>query len=626
MTAGSALHKLESQVDLANMEKFGATPLTDRQCRFVAWAPRLSHLSLVLLGKEREAIPMKRLRCGFHVVEATASAGTRYLFQLPDSRELPDPASRFQPDGVHAPSSVMDTGAFEWTDSAFQGHALRDMVIYELHVGTFTHEGTFASAICRLDALVKLGVNVVELMPVAQFPGGRNWGYDGVYPFAAQNSYGGPSGLQQFVDTAHARGMSVVLDVVYNHVGPEGNYLGAFGPFFTDRYRTPWGQAINYDDAQCTPVREYFIQNGLYWLEEFHVDGLRLDAVHGIFDFSAHHFLAELKERVGELATRTGRPLHVIAESDLNDARLLHCPTRGGFGLDAQWSDDFHQSLHALLTGERTGYYEDFGSLEDLQTVLSNGWKYSGQYSCYRQRKHGNSPAGLSPSSFVVCSQNHDQVGNRAAGERLTQLVGLESLKLAAGVTLLSPFVPLLFMGEEYGETHPFLYFTSHKDAALIDAVRKGRREEFASFGWTGEVPDPQDESTFLRSKLTYTARDSEPHRTLWLLYQALISIRKRFQLGGRKPAVRHNPQNETIMLDYSADRGQLLIAFHFETVPAEIELDSALGALRPIIDSSRFTSSKYVAEDRPRSTGNAYALAPRSFVVFESGHPGESL
>ena len=605
------------------MEKFGATPLTDTRYRFVAWAPRLTHLSLVLLGKEREVIPMTRSQCGFHVVEATASAGTRYVFQLPDNRELPDPASRFQPDGVHGPSSAVDTAVFEWADGVFRGHALSDMVIYELHVGTFTQEGTFASAISRLDTLVELGINVVELMPVAQFPGGRNWGYDGVYPFAAQNSYGGPNGLQQFVDAAHARDVSVILDVVYNHIGPEGNYLGAFGPFFTDRYRTPWGQAINYDDAQSAPVREYFIQNALYWLKEFHIDGLRLDAVHGIFDFSAHHFLAELEGRVEELAVRTSRPLHVIAESDLNDARLLHCPARGGFGLDAQWSDDFHHSVHTLLTGERSGYYEDFGSPEDLQKVLADGWKYAGQYSTYRQRKHGNSPEGLSPNRFVVCSQNHDQVGNRALGERLTKLVDLESLKLAAGVTLLSPFVPLLFMGEEYGETHPFLYFTSHEDAVLIDAVRKGRREEFASFGWKGDVPDPQDESTFMRSKLDYTARDSEPHRKLWLLYQSLISIRKRLQLGRRKPSVLRNPKNEIITLDYSADGAPVLIAFHFGANAAEI-MRTSLAECQLLLDSSTFTSSGSLHGDRSRITGDSYALAPHSFVIFESGHSGD--
>src|SRR4029077_1030537 len=365
---------------------------------------------------------------------------------------------------------------------------------YELHTGTFTEEGTFESAISRLESLADLGVTAVELMPVAQFPGTRNWGYDGVFPYAVQNSSGGPRGLQKFVNAAHGIGLSVILDVVYNHLGPEGNFAGEFGPYFTDRYRTPWGRAVNFDGHGSDPVRAFFIQNAIYWLKEFHIDALRLDAVHGIFDFSAHHFLAELKESVEALAQRSRRKLFVIAESDLNDARLLHALDRGGYGLDVQWSDDFHHALHTLLTHEFTGYYSDFGSIDDLCEVLRDGWLYSGQYSRFRRRRHGNSAAGIQQSRFVVFSQNHDQVGNRAQGERLIQLVDFESIKLAAGVTLLSPFVPLLFMGEEYGETHPFLYSTSHFSPELNEAVRKGRREEFAAFGWGDDLPDPDDE------------------------------------------------------------------------------------------------------------------------------------
>jgi len=564
---------------------------------------------------------MQKTACGFFVADANAGVGAQYKFLLPDGRELPDPASRFQPDGVHGASAVFDARRFGWTDEAFRARPLKETIIYELHVGTFTQQGTFSAAIRRLDLLADLGITAVEIMPVAQFPGGRNWGYDGVYPFAAQNTYGGPGGLQEFVDAAHARGLSVILDVVYNHLGPEGNYLAAFGPFFTARYHTPWGDAINYDEAHSDPVREYFFQNALWWLREFHVDALRLDAVHGIFDFSAQHFLAELKERLKKLSVETGRALYLIAESDLNDARLLRCPDRGGYGLDAQWSDDFHHSVHTLLTGETGGYYQDFGSIDDLETVLREGWRYSGRYSRYRKRHHGNSPKGIRPERFVVCAQNHDQVGNRAVGDRLTQIVDFESLKLAAGITLLSPFVPLLFMGEEYGETHPFQYFTSHSDPALIEAVRKGRREEFAAFGWRGDLPDPQSEETFKRSTLDYTIRDTEPHASLWKFYKTLIGIRKRFGLGGRRPQVSCQMGPETIRLDY-ADGIPLTIVFHFGTAPAHVELRCE--RLRALLDSSKVAPASPPFESGTESMGGSVTLAPRSFISFEPGPSGE--
>ena len=545
----------------ASME-FGAKPLGAGRCRFSAWAPERSELSVVLLGSERKDVKMIPGSGGFHSVETNAAVGTRYVFRMPDGREFPDPASRFQPEGVHGSSAVVDTGAFEWQDDGSVARPLREMVVYEMHVGAFTPEGTFTAAISRLHDLSELGVTAVELMPVAQFPGGRNWGYDGVYPYAVQNSYGGPEQLQHFVNAAHISGLSVILDVVYNHLGPEGNYFGQYGPVFTDRYHTPWGQAINLDGAYSDPVREFFIQNALYWLREFHIDALRLDAVHGIFDFGARHFLAELQERVRALAVETNRSLYVIAESDLNDARLLHAPEQGGYGLDAQWSDDFHHALHTLLTQETNGYYGDFGSLEDLGVTIGEGWRYSGQYSRFRKRHHGNSPAGIPPEKFVVFGQNHDQVGNRALGERLSQLVDFESLKLAAGVTLLSPFVPLLFMGEEYGETRPFQYFTSHQDPDLIDAVRRGRRWEFSEFGWRRDLPDPQAEATFADSKLDYDSRNLEPHRSLREFYRTLIAFRRRYALGGTRPEVEWDDATESLALFYKS--ATILAIFHF--------------------------------------------------------------
>jgi maltooligosyltrehalose trehalohydrolase len=606
-----------------NLEHFGAIPGPDGICRFVVWAPAVSELSLVACGRTRSVVPMERDR-GSHVCEIEAAPGTRYLFRLPDGRELPDPASRFQPDGVHGVSAVVDTNAFRWTDAAFRARALSESIIYELHVGTFSETGTFAGAINHLDPLVDLGVTTVELMPVAQFPGSRNWGYDGVFPFAVQNSYGGPEGLQQFVDAAHARGLSVILDVVYNHLGPEGNYVGAFCPFFNGRYRTPWGQAVNFDDADSGPVRAFLIRNALYWLGEFHIDGLRLDAVHGIFDFSARHFLDELNENVAALAARTGRTLHVIAESDLNDARLLHKRDRGGYALDAQWSDDFHHSVHTLLTAESAGYYRDFGSIEDLRVTLEQGWRYAGQYSNYRRRRHGNSPAGLAPQKFVVCSQNHDQVGNRALGDRLSQIVDFESLKLAAGITLLSPFVPLLFMGEEYGETSPFLYFTSHQDAALVQAVRNGRREDFRSFGWSPEIPDPQDEQTFRRSRLNRGVCDSEPHRSLLNLYKTLIGMRNRFGIGCAKPLIRASEEKQMVALEYRGAPTALTAIFHFGNEPLQIPLELPGSVSRLLLNSSDKAWAENAGFDARRWSHAAFPFGRRSFVVFESRASGE--
>ena len=511
----------------------GASRLSDSQWAFMLWAPAKKQMSVHLLGPKDRLVPMEKDKRGYHcaVVDKLAPA-TQYLYRLDDARDLPDPASRFQPEGVHGASQLVDTGSFEWSDQQWTGIDLERSIFYELHVGTYTAEGTFDAVVAHLPELAALGVTTIELMPVAQFPGSRNWGYDGVFPFAPQNSYGDPEGLQRLVNAAHEHGLAVALDVVYNHLGPEGNYLGEYGPYFTSRYQSPWGQAINFDGAASDEVRRFFIDNALYWLEEYHFDALRLDAVHGIFDFSALHFLAELKSAVASLASRLGRKIHVIAESDLNDSRLILPGERGGYGLDAQWSDDFHHSAHTLLTKERNGYYADFGTLSHLAATLRDGWYYRGQYSRHRQRKHGNSPHGITASHFVVCNQNHDQVGNRAEGERLSSLVNFEALKLAAGVTLLSPFVPLLFMGEEYGETAPFQYFISHLDTGLVEAVRRGRREEFAAFGWRGVVPDPQDEATFRRSHLQHSLREQEPHATLLHFYRELIELRKQQVLG----------------------------------------------------------------------------------------------
>ena len=432
---------------MAGPRTLGAVPLGRGRCAFRVWAPACQRVEVCLLGPAARRVPLVADLAGYHAgIFEDVPPGTDYLYRLDDRVERPDPASRWQPQGVHGPSRVLDP-TFPWSDSAWRGLPLRDYVLYELHVGAFTREGTFDGVAARLDELKELGVTAVELMPVAQFPGARNWGYDGVYPFAVQESYGGPAGLKRLVDAAHARGLAVVLDVVYNHLGPEGNYLGEYGPYFTDRYRTPWGSALNFDGAESDEVRRYFIENALYWQTEFHLDGLRLDAVHAIRDFSATPFLEELAEQCRRRAEALRRPFRLIAESDMNMARHILPRALGGFGLDAQWSDDFHHCLHALLTGERDGYYADYGGVGQLAKVWREGYAYTGEHSCFRRHRHGSSPRANAFEQFVVCAQNHDQVGNRMLGERFGALLSFERQKLAAGALLLSPFVPLFVHG-----------------------------------------------------------------------------------------------------------------------------------------------------------------------------------
>jgi maltooligosyltrehalose trehalohydrolase len=605
-----------------NAMRLGANRLADGRWEFLLWAPKARSVSLHLLHSG-ELLTMAPLSRGyFRRTVENLEPGTRYFFQLDGAREVPDPASRFQPEGVHGPSEVVDLNQFQWTDQNWQGRTLERSIFYEIHVGTYTAQGTFDALIPHIPELVELGITTVELMPVAQFPGSRNWGYDGVYPFAPQNSYGGPEPLQRFVNAAHEQGLSVALDVVYNHLGPEGNYLNAYGPYFTDRYRTPWGQALNFDGAGSDEVRRFFIENALYWLENYHFDALRLDAVHGIFDFSARHFLTEIKNAVGALSKRLGRMIHCIAESDLNDSRLLLNHEQGGYDLDAQWSDDFHHSVHRLLTGEDRGYYADFGGIGPLAATLRDGWYYKGQYSHYRQRRHGNSPRGIAASQVVVCNQNHDQVGNRAAGERLSSLVNFEALKLAAGITLLSPFVPLLFMGEEYGETAPFQYFTSHGDPELVEAVRRGRREEFAAFGWEAEkaVPDPQDESTFLRSKPDHSRKSEEPHRTLLRLYQNLIRTRREYDLGDPAPRSVREIGDSALLVLRQAERSQQLMIFNFGKSPMPLNLTDIPGTWRMVMNSAdaSWNSPGHDLPDQITLNADGLELSPYSFMVME--------
>jgi maltooligosyltrehalose trehalohydrolase len=465
---------------------------------------------------------------GWWQVDLDVCPDADYSFSLDGEKALPDPRSAWQPTGVHGPSRLVDHASFNW-QSTWQGSEILGTVGYELHAGTFTAKGTFDAAIAKLDLLRELGIDFVELMPVAAFPGDNGWGYDGVFPYAVQQSFGGPDALTRFVDACHERGLAVILDVVYNHLGPDGNVLPAYGPYFTDSYATPWGSAVNYSGVDSDDVRRYFIENALMWLRDYRFDGLRLDAVHAIIDVAATHFLEELATEVASLSREVGRPLTLVAESDLNDPRIVSPRELGGYGIDAQWSDDFHHALHAAITGETFGYYEDYGSLADLAATLSRGFLFTGQHSQHRRRKHGRPlPASIAARQLFGYAQNHDQVGNRAQGERLCHLVSPDLAKIAAALVLTSAFTPMLFMGEEWAASTPWQYFTKHEDPQLAEAVRKGRRNEFKSFGWAPEqVPDPQDPLTSKRSVLDWAERELSPHCDMLQWYRDLIALRR---------------------------------------------------------------------------------------------------
>jgi maltooligosyltrehalose trehalohydrolase len=491
---------------------------------FSVWAPFPKKVELQI-GKKK--LPMKRDENDFWSADVSVKADGDYGFVLDGDGPFPDPRSAFQPNGVHGLSRIVDHDDFKWTDKSFQAPPLASAIIYELHVGTFTPEGIFEAAIGKLDHLVELGVTHVEVMPVNEFSGDHNWGYDGVDLFAPHHAYGGPEGLKQFVNACHARGLATILDVVYNHLGPSGNYLGKFGPYFTQKWRTFWGEGINFDDAGSVEVRNFFCDNALMWLRDYHFDGLRLDAVHGIFDTSAVHILEEMKLKVEQLSAQLGRHLVLIPESDLNNPRLLWPRERGGYQLDAQWSDDFHHALHTVLTGERNGYYSDFGKLEDLAKALRHAFVYDGKFSTHRKRIHGRPISDLNGARFLGYLQNHDQIGNRAQGERSSHLMSAGKLKIGAAIVLTSPFVPMLFQGEEWGASTPFQFFTDHREPELAKAVAAGRCREFAAFGWKPEeVPNPQDRETFLRSKLKWQEISKSPHKEILDWHKRLIQLR----------------------------------------------------------------------------------------------------
>jgi maltooligosyltrehalose trehalohydrolase len=568
----------------------GATVLAGGGVQFRVWAPDVNALALEV-NPGRRHYEMQRDGEHFEAVIPDAAPGDTYCFVFDDGRTRPDPVSRSQPHGVHGPSQIVDPGAFVWSDGDWKGIAIEDYIFYELHTGTFTPEGTFAGIISKLDYLRELGITAIELMPVVEFPGSRNWGYDGVDLYAPHSAYGGPEELKRLVNACHQAGLAVVLDAVYNHVGPEGNYLSDFGPYFTDRYRTPWGPAMNYDGPGSDGVRRFAIENALYWLTEYHIDGLRLDAIHGIFDSSVFHILAELRDRFKDQAAHLGRRAWILAESDLNDVRVLNPREIGGLGLDAQWHDEFHHALYGYLTGANRAYLAGFDRLRHVHKAITEGFVHDGNYSAFRRRRFGSSSRDQPGQRFVAFLQNHDQVANTSQGSRLSRLVSLEQYKVAVSLLLCSPALPLLFMGEEFAETAPFQFFTSYGDPALARAVTEGRWRELDELARAGDFADPQALETFERSRISWSLIDDPEHHSMLRLYCELIALRKRWPcLGnGRKDLTRvdFDEQGRWLRMDRADPSGCQAVllcnfspdrtAFDFDAAPWRLALSTAL-------------------------------------------------
>jgi len=589
------------------------------------WAPLAEKVALKV--EDQEPLYLYNDNNGyFSLVTTAVKPGDRYWIMLDDQDPLPDPASLAQPDGVHGASMAVDL-KYNWNDASWVNPALNNYLIYELHTGTFSPESDFSGIERRLDHLKDLGITAIELMPVGSFPGGRNWGYDGVFLYAVQQSYGGPEGLQRLVDACHKKGLAVILDVVYNHLGPEGNYLSSFGPYFTDKYHTPWGNAINFDDKDCDGVREFMIENALMWFRDFHIDALRLDAVHAIKDFSAVHLLQEIRQQTDLLMEQSGRRHYLIAESDLNDPRYISPVNQNGLGMDAQWVDEFHHALRVAAGEERKGYYLDFVGLPDLAKSYLDAYVYTGAYSAERQRKFGKE-ARLHPGAqFIVFSQNHDQIGNRLLGERSSTLYGFEVQKLLAAAVLFSPYLPMLFMGEEWGETNPFNYFVSHTDQALIEMVRQGRKKEFAAMHAEDTAIDPQAEETFKASKLNWTLLSVAKHQTLFQFYKTLISLRK-------SHAVLAANDRHAVKVQLFASKGLLVLErglqnqedkvfcfMNFSAEPQQIQYPTGLTDLHKIVDSA---SPQWHGPEAAPVTLKEFqeiTLQPASFVAYSTSH-----
>ncbi|SDH21356.1 maltooligosyltrehalose trehalohydrolase [Dyadobacter soli] len=598
----------------------GITFSEDGEAQVLLWAPKAEKVQ-VQFGKEGNALDLEQRDYGFWTLQTRALwPGDRYGFLLDRKGPFPDPATLYQPEGVHAPSEAFDVLKFQWTDRNWKNPAMKDYIIYEVHTGTFTPEGTFEAMEAKLDYLVALGVNAIEIMPLSQFAGGRNWGYDGVFPYSVQDSYGGPEALQRLVNACHKKGIAVVLDMVYNHLGPEGNVLSHFGHYFTDKYHTPWGDAINFDDAWSDAVRHYFVQNALMWFRDFHIDALRLDAVHAIKDFGPVHILQEIRQQVDMLARGTGKEHYLIVEMDLNDTRFVKPIEAGGYGMHAQWIDEFHHALRVSSGQERSGYYSDFEGVASLAKSLRDAYVFDGIYSDHRKRKFGVKADGIPGQQFIVFSQNHDHIGNRMLGERTSQLVSFEMQKLLAGTVFVSPFIPLLFMGEEWAEPNPFQYFVSHTEEELAEAVRKGRKSEFAAFHLEGEAPDPVAISTFENSKPQWALIDQQPHRTMLHYYRKWIALRK-------SEAVLHEcdrdglsaevfEEKELITVQRVWGRQHLVAFLNFSKSPQEVLLPFEHLQWHKLIASS--DPAWNGIQEMPALAGaGALSVAPESITVY---------
>ncbi len=608
----------------------GAKYSGNGRCQFTVWAPEKEKMTLHIVYPNEQKVQMQKDEEGYFTVEVATPAGTRYLYIIDDAEKgLPDPASQYQPEGVHGPSEVVDHASFKWNDNKWKGIPFEETILYELHIGTFTEQGSFESAIEKLDLLKEVGINAIEIMPVAQFPGNRNWGYDGVFPFAVQNSYGGPEGLKKLVDAAHQKGIAVFLDVVYNHQGPEGNYIEQFAPYFTDHYKTPWGKAINYDGDLSDGVREFYSDNAVYWLRDFHIDGLRFDAIHAIYDYGAVHFWELAHEKIRELEKKNNRLYHTIAESDLNAPRVIQPAEQNGYGFNAQWLDDFHHAIYVLLDKEGKDRYHGFGKMQQLAKGYCEGFVHSGEYVTFRKRRFGKTSAGIPGNKFVAFINNHDQAGNRIDGARLCTLIDLDLSKIATAMLLLAPYVPMLFMGEEYGDKSPFYYFISHSDTELIKAVQNGRKEEFKQYVKPGqEFPDPQSEEIFNQSKLQWQERDSARGKILLNWHRELIQLRQTNAAllnYSKESVMAETLQENGIILHRKDETGkkELIALMNISESPISYFLPGNNGTWKKILDSTESqwneTTKSSQLETFPISSqaGQQVVMPAKSVIVL---------
>ncbi|MFC4211269.1 malto-oligosyltrehalose trehalohydrolase [Pedobacter lithocola] len=593
------------------------------------WAPLITDVSVVI-NDLNTSIKLEKIDNGYWYLKTDKiKTEASYCFEIitlstdenQQSQKIKtlraDPASLYQ---NKENSIAFNVNSYQWTDQNWKGFELQKYIIYELHTGTFTPEGTFESIISKLNYLVDLGITAIEVMPVSQFSGGRNWGYDGVFPFAVQNTYGGPQQLQKLVNACHEKGLAVILDVVYNHLGPEGNYFSEFAPYFTEKHHTPWGSAINFDDEGCEGVRNYYIENALMWFRDFHIDALRLDAVHAIKDSSAEHILAEIKHYTNELSELTARSYYLIAESDLNDNRYINHLEDGGYGMDAQWIDEFHHALRVTAGQDKTGYYADFDGITQLAKSFNDAYVYDGQFSKHRNKNFGK-PANNPGEQFVVFSQNHDQIGNRMLGERSSTLVSFEMLKVMAAAVFISPFLPLIFMGEEWAETNPFQFFISHNEKELVDAVRKGRKEEFIAFHNEGEIPDPQSELAFTASKLDWEKPEIGNHKLMLNYYKKLIALRKNNPalntLDRKGTNAKADEANNTIILSRKHPKQEILCLLNFSNDIQNIAVKNLSNKWQLLLDSSDKNYGGSQLNNTNLAHNGTVNINPASVLIF---------